>query len=643
VTTLPTLPLPAARRRLRPSLAPLLERLRRARLEASARAEAEALRRDVLDHACRDLSVRVTPDALELDYDGRRVYARTLVVRDRPPAVPDGWLAPILFDLGGDVQVAVRADPIPKARALTMLNAQRATQTTINLDRAGANAQSDLAADWSARSAEEVHQLVMRGAEALFAVELALTLRAPTRAALDDLERAVREQLDFLQEPLGSTRYQQRKGYLTAGVAYAAETLDRRWTAETTTLAFTLPFLAHDPGTTSGAYLCRSLDDRRPIFLDPWAVEEGWPAGHGVVPAPNGSGKTVCVGTLIAELYALARRPRILAVDPAKGDLRRLVKALDGEIVSMSTRPDLRLNPFDLPPKVYLSGTGEEAEQNPVLEQTRLATGLLLLMCSSESDDDETYLETAVLRAYHGRGIHQDDEATWEPGSGEVPLLADVVAQLPDEAGPLRRKLDRFLTGTLAGLFAGPTNLTLKNRLVSFDLERADPRLKPIATWLVSNWVWQTAKRDREPTLLYLEEAKTLLEQPETARMVAHLYSLGRAYRLAVWSATQLISDYEETQEGRRALENAHTVVLLKQGLGAARAAERYRLPPEDQQFLEGCERGHGILITPKRGGSRARVYVDPSPWVLELMGGPKAGAEDTGDGEGGGQHDAAA
>jgi hypothetical protein len=105
---------------------------------------------------------------------------------------------------------------------------------------------------------------------------------------------------------------------------------------------------------------------------------------------------------------------------------------------------------------------------------------------------------------------------------------------------------------------------------------------------------------------------------------VAHLYTLGRAYHLSVWSATQLLADDTATPEGERALQSADTVLLLRQapGRGAADAQARYGLSAADRLWLETCPQGRGVLRTPK---GTARVHVTPSPWELELMGGPTA------------------
>jgi hypothetical protein len=312
---------------------------------------------------------------------------------------------------------------------------------------------------------------------------------------------------------------------------------------------------------------------------------------------------------------------------------------LGGVNLRISTTPEVVINPLDLPPAKTISGTGEASEQNPVLEQARLVTGLIALMVTDPTPDgkpgrmtkaERAVVEGAILAAYAAEGIDADDPETWNVTAQDVPTLPDVLAQLErkaaDEASSTARglaeRLTPFCTGTLAGLFSGRTTLTVGAKLTNFDLEGLDSELRPLAVWLIGDYTWKLAKRDRRRRLLSLDEVKTLLEYPESARLVAHLYTLGRAYNLSVWSATQLLSDYTDTPEGERALQSADTVLLLRQaaGKGAEDARARYGLSEPDRQYLEAARQGHGILRTPR---GHCRVAVAPSPWELELMGGP--------------------
>jgi hypothetical protein len=575
-----------------------------------------------------------TPTEFGYGNHGYECWTRTLAVRDLPAKLAPGWLSPYLFGFG-DVQVVQHVDPIPKKVALKRLRAQRTVRTSTAQDRQDRGAITDPAELADLGSAEEMAVAVESGAESLFSVGLYLVLRAPTVVDLDVLERAVRDHLDNGFR-LVSTRWQHAAGYRSAGILPTTDKLRVRRTLDTTTLAFSVPFLSANAGTRAGPWLAIQHADAAPLFLDFWSRSEGWNAPMLCIVSPPGGGKSVTIATWVCRHLTLPEPVSVILVDPEKGDYRGLVNALGGQIVRISTDPGLVINPLDLPPYAYQSGTGEDSVQNPVLTQARLVTGLIALMVAEPglngspgrmTKTERSVVEQAILSAYADYGILPHETATWDVSPRDTPTLRDVLAKLErdSDAGTLATRLRLYTTGTLSGLFSGHTTLKLDSHLTSFDLEGIDEESRPLAVWLIGDFTWKLAKRDRQRRILSMDEVKTLLENPESARLVAHLYTLGRAYNLSVWSATQLLSDYTTTPEGERALQSADTVLLLRQarGKGAEDAARRYSLSDGDRLFLETANEGNGILCTPH---GAARVAVRPSPLELSLMQ-PKARA----------------
>jgi hypothetical protein len=103
----------------------------------------------------------------------------------------------------------------------------------------------------------------------------------------------------------------------------------------------------------------RCPPDAAALRLDRRAREEGRDAPGLCIVSPPGGGKTVTSGSFVCRHLTEEDPPDVLLVDPAKGDYRRLVRELGGQVIRVSTSPEAVIDPLDLPPATVLSGTGE--------------------------------------------------------------------------------------------------------------------------------------------------------------------------------------------------------------------------------------------------------------------------------------------
>ena len=214
-----------------------------------------------------------------------------------------GWLAPLLFDLGGDVTLVQHVDPIPTAKAVTRLRAQRVVQTSVAQARLERGAISDPAEQLDLASAEEIAQAVAAGEEAL------LSRRPVPLPAGAHRGRAGRPGAAGAGPPAGPgrrprrrTRWEQR----AASSPPASPTPPTAWgagaTLDTTTLAMSFPFLSRDVGTRGRAAGGGLPRRPAPVRLDLWARGRAGRApacassppragqdGHHRAPGPAGS------------------------------------------------------------------------------------------------------------------------------------------------------------------------------------------------------------------------------------------------------------------------------------------------------------------------------------------------------------------
>ena len=127
-------------------------------------------------------------------------------------------------------------------------------------------------------------------------------------------------------------------------------------------------------------------------------------------------------------------------------------------------------------------------------------------------NDEKGLLDRVLYEAYRKVGITKDIKTH----DRAAPLMRDVYEVLKsgacgqDTTG-LTQRLQRFVDGSLAGLFSGPTNVSLDRVMVDFDIKDLETELRPIGLFLVSNFVWTQSFHFRIPRLLIVDEAATLM------------------------------------------------------------------------------------------------------------------------------------
>lgn len=585
-------------------------------------------------------------DTLTLGANGKKWATRTL----HPTSWPEGnfyagWPEEVLFPENGDVTVAIHTRRLTRKRSKSDLQGQRAVQTSVVDARARLGIISDPDDDKNLASPTELVDQVSAGNERLWPTTVTFTLRAPNEVALNKLEEYVREELEAKGFVFASTHWAMLNGMWATAVPYLTNLFKLPVRLNTTSLAMSFLYLVRKVGTRTGPFFAVALAGRSPVRLNFWAHRDEpksrWNNPGFCIITPPGGGKTVTFMHLIARYLVQKIPPQIILIDPVKNDYDRLVKWVGGLIFRFSAdaveseETQWHVNVLDLPPAKVLSGTGEEIIKNPVHEQTRLVTGLIALMVGEVDERGNpipmrkairSAAQTAILAAYHKAGIYVDDKSTWNAGPDDVPVFPDVLAQLElaadkgnQNARLLAEGIQPYCTGMYKDLFIHRTNVKLDSRLISFDLSSLDEDTRGLAVWMIGDHVWKLAKRDRRRRVFCMDEVKRLLRYAESAMLVAEMYTLGRAYRIAPLSATQHLIDYLFSEDGKLALDSADSVLLMRLPKGTARDAQaKWSFSDADREFLESADKGFGLLITPE---GVDRVYIPASAFVRWLAG----------------------
>lgn len=576
-------------------------------------------------------------------------HTRSLVVYDKPASAVtgwQGWLASLLLcDGGPGAHGGVRLSVTWRAYT------EFAANMKLTMAETGHQAHLGVwqARGWSGgrkernalRDVERVQQDLSDAATKLLAVSVLVTCEAPSPEGLEAVWREVTGLLT-------ARMLHWRPLHDQHGPAFRMQTPagDRKvWhplTWDTGTLAASWPAIGSTVDMGVGPVWGTDAQDGRPIRYDPFDARRGGPpAPHVCVIGPTGGGKSVAFFTVIAEYLTLAQPPRVRIIDPKRDYVNACAK-LDGTLIEMSEAAPVSINCFDLAPTEWRAGpNGPEVVRNVVYEAVKNVLGVVRLMCEATGTgfDPEHFsvCQTAIRRTYAGVGIDTATPATWDRSVTEVPTLKTLYDTLVEMSGEPKhaeasRKLavliEPYAVGLWAELFARPTTADLSNPVIVYDVSGLDKSLRPVAMHLIAALTWREARRDPRYTIFGMDEVTQLLRYPESGRLVADMYLLGRSAGLSAWSMAQRTGHYLATQEGQDVLANAHTVLLLRQenATAVAEAAKRFALSPVQAEFLGRAGVGQGVVHTATRGA--ACLNIDPCQVVLDWL--PKRVTADT-------------
>ncbi len=253
-------------------------------------------------------------------------------------------------------------------------------------------------------------------------------------------------------------------------VAYIAETT--RLSAPTTQACGLFPFVAGSGAPKIGVPLGLHLMNQETVCMDPFKwVQHGLVTNPGIfIIAQPGCGKSATVKRLITGMTAFGSVPIILG--DVKPDYPRVVEALGGQVIEMGRGRDT-INPLDAGPirraAERLSAEGFEKEARELMAEAvgrRLA--LLIAICQVGRNGQPVVPAEEVMLA--ACLTHFEEIGDSQPTIPDVLELlrnpSDIVIssaearsreEFDQDSKPLRQTLSLMLTGTLKGLFDGPT------------------------------------------------------------------------------------------------------------------------------------------------------------------------------------------
>lgn len=545
-------------------------------------------------------------------------YARTYYVYGYPRQVYTGWLSGMV-NLDEVVDVSMYIYPVESQVVLENLK-KKVTQLEagIQIDSEKGRVR-DPSKQVAILDAEEMRDKLQVGEERFFRFGLYFTLYAGSLEELEFVSHKVESMLGqqlVYSKPASS---QQEQG-LNSTIPQLVDQLQIRRNMSTGALSTSFPFTSADLSQDNGILYGINMHNSGLVIFDRFSLENG----NSVVFAKSGAGKSFTVK--LEALRSMMFGTEIFIIDP-ENEYQRMCEAVGGAYVRLSLNSNTRINPFDLP-KVVDTDEADNALR------TNLITlhGLLRLMMGGAQAEmqggnqytmpalapsEEADLDAALIGTYAKAGI-TNDPLTHNSVPPTISDLYDTLLHMGGTGPQLAQRLRKYTTGTFAGIFSQQSNIDINNPMVVFNLRDLEDELRPVAMYIVLNFVWNKTKTDQKRRILVVDEAWQLMKYEDSANFLFSLAKRARKYNLGITTITQDVEDFMGSRMGRAIVANASMQFLLKQSPSAVDVlSDVFKLTDEERKRLSQFPVGQGLFFA---GQSHVHLQVIASPTEAELI-----------------------
>ena len=311
--------------------------------------------------------------------------------------------------------------------------------------------------------------------------------------------------------------------------------------ATSATLAGAYPFLALPPPSCGIPIGVEVVGGSR-FFYDPWTLyQEGWLTNPNVLLAGViGQGKSALAKSLAVRSIAAGRRVYV-AGDP-KGEWVPVAQAVRGVVVALGPGLRTRLNPLEQD-----TSTPSDASKE---RQLRLLSALAQqALGRALRPVEHTALDEAITEAKRRRTMTLPTvvEALLERSEQRQPGASAAAAAR--ESRDIAHALRRLVHGDLAGMFDGPSTVTLDRTapMVVLDLSRLTSNEDAIAVAMTCGAAWLETAITAAPTQRWViyDEAWRLLRSLALVRQMQAQWKLSRSLGVANLLVLHRLSDLD--------------------------------------------------------------------------------------------------
>ena len=512
-------------------------------------------------------------------------FVRTFFVYAYPTFLEWNWLSP-LINLDTKFDMSFYVYPIDSSEIQKYLKkrlVQLQSQRSMNAEKWLVN---DPGLEAQIQDVEELRYKLTRWEEKYFHLSLYITIYADSLEELDKKWKKIETMLSW-RNVLQKQAFLRSAQWFVATGPFARDELWVYRNMSTWGISTTFPFSSSTLSHDDWILYWVNTHNNSLIIYDRFQSENA----NMTVFAKSGWGKSFAVKLEI--LRSLMLGTDVIVIDP-ENEYKALVDTVWGTYLDVSLNSTERINPFDLP--LWLKDKDEKPWD--LLRSAVISLlWLMNLMLGKLTPTEESIMEKAIITTYSLKWITlENDDAVWK----EIPVMKDLqdVLETMDWAKSLVLKLEKYTTWIFAWIFSNPTNIVLGKWLQVFSVRDLNDITRPVAMYVILNYIWNNVKSSSKKRLLVIDEAWNIMQYDDSAKFLFWLVKRARKYNLWITTITQDIEDFLASPYGKPIVTNSSIQLLLKQSSASIDALQNvFKLTEQEKYILLNASVGQWLFF----------------------------------------------
>ncbi len=543
------------------------------------------LPKEIYQSAVLDLKDIIAPSALDINskfIDLGDKLSKTFFIISYPRFLSDGWFRSVI-NLDKEFDISIYISPIESDYALRKLQKKVAEVQSQIMDRERKGIVRDPALDAAYLNIEDLRTKLSQATEKLFSLAVYITVYGENQKELDKTESEIKSILESRMIFVRPAVFQQEEGFKST-LPLNNDSLQVYSKMNSEPLSSIFPFISFNLTSDNGILYGVNRHNSSLILFDRFSL----PNYNSVTFATSGAGKSYM--TKLEILRTMMFDTDVIVIDPER-EYEYLAEAVDGRYFNIALSSSHHINPFDLP-----TVTKGEASSTILRNQIVSLVGFFRIVFGGMTPQEDAIVDRAISETYALKDITPESNFS----EIEAPLLSDFEMVLSglENSQDLVSKLSKYTRGSWSGFLNKPSNIDMDRKIIVFSIRDMEDDLRPIAMFLITQYIWNIIRRNLKKRLLVIDEAWTMMRSEDAASFLFGMAKRGRKYYLGLSTITQDVGDFLSSSYGVPIITNSSMQILLKQSPTTIDKLQKvFNLTMEEKSLLVDANVGEGIFF----------------------------------------------